>query len=201
LLVGLLDTNVEGNGFDTLNFQVSREGAVVVNETFMTSAAAVTYFDTKVLDLGSNGVGNVSGNLDLIFTLSLTTNDAGAGFYFDMVFGNSTLNAALIPGDYDRNGIVNAADRTVWLATFGSTVNLNADGNGNGVVDAADHVLWREHLGEGSLGTSLEGVRVPEPTSLLLLAIGFVFGCGPRRSVRAISAGHHRQNESAGGTA
>ena len=181
LLVGLLDTNVEGNGFDTLNFQVSREGVVVVNETFMTSAAAVNYFDTKVLDLGSNGVVNVSGNLDLIFTLSLTTNDAGAGFYFDMAFGNSTLNSARPPGDYDRNGIVTAADYNVWRANFGSIASLDADGNSNGVVDGPDYVIWRKHLGEGSFGSSIGGATgVPEPSTFLMLVIGWGMRVGAR---------------------
>jgi hypothetical protein len=174
LLVGLLDTNVEGNGFDSLNFQISREGAVVVNQTFLTVADAVNYFDTKVLNLGSNSVLNVAGNLDLVFTMSLTTNDVGAGFYFDMVFGNSTLNAALIPGDYDRNGIVNSADYNVWRSSFGSVTALDADGNANGVVDAADFVLWRNHMGEGSLGSSIEDRGVPEPCTLLMIMVGIV---------------------------
>jgi hypothetical protein len=187
LLVGLLDTNVEGNGFDTLNFQVSREGAIVVNETFMTSAAAVTYFDTKVLDLGSNGVANVSGNLDLIFTLTLTTNDAAAGFYFDMAFGNSTLNTARPPGDYDRNGIVNAADYAVWSAAYGAIGANDADGNGNGVVDAADYTIWRNNLGAGSPGSFIGSADVPEPSTFLILLIGWGMLFSARRNRRALS--------------
>jgi hypothetical protein len=189
LLVGLLDTNVEGNGFDTLNFQVSREGVVVVNETFLTAAAAVNYFDTKVLDLGSNGVANVSGNLDLIFTLSLTTNDVGAGFYFDMAFGNSTLDSGRPQGDYDRNGIVNAADYNLWKASFGSVASLDADGNVDGIVDAADYVVWRKTLGQGSLGTSTGlGTAIPEPSTFLLLAMGWVIVARPRVLSREVCA-------------
>lgn len=50
------------------------------------------------------------------------------------------------PGDYDRNGVVEQADYTVWRTSFGSTVDLTADGNGNGIVDAGDYTIWRDHF-------------------------------------------------------
>ena len=52
-----------------------------------------------------------------------------------------------IPGDYDRNGIVEQRDYDVWVASFGSTIAVNADGNSNGIVDAADFTIWRDNLG------------------------------------------------------
>ncbi len=56
------------------------------------------------------------------------------------------LNAA---GDYDSNGIVEAADYDVWTLSYG-TLDANADGNDDGVVDAADYTVWRDNLGEES---------------------------------------------------
>ncbi|MEX2171197.1 MAG: right-handed parallel beta-helix repeat-containing protein [Pirellulales bacterium] len=65
---------------------------------------------------------------------------------------NFTVNspAATLPGDYDRNGIVDQNDRLFWLARFGATsgIGLQADGNGSGVVDAADYGVWRDNLGQ-----------------------------------------------------
>ena len=109
LLVGLLDTNTEGNGLLSLTFQITREGVMVVDQMFSTVADAVNFLDGKVLGLRYNGPLNVSGNLDLVFTTTLMTNDVGAGFYFDLVFGNSTINAGRPPGDYDGNGRVETA--------------------------------------------------------------------------------------------
>jgi hypothetical protein len=66
-----------------------------------------------------------------------------------------------VSGDFDRNGLVNTADYSLWRGTFGSMSNLAADGNANGIVDAADYVVWREYLTLGS-GNSVR-VAVPEP--------------------------------------
>jgi len=174
LLVGLLDTSTEGNGFDSLTFQISREGVVVVNQTFLTVADAVNFLDSKTLNLGSNGVANVSGNLDLVFTTTLITNDAGASFYFDMVFGNSTIDSGRVAGDYDRDGDVDDADYNAWKASFGSMVSLDADGNKNGVVDAADYTIWRDNLGLGMGSGSGSLTRVPEPGTCVLVLLSAV---------------------------
>ena len=52
-----------------------------------------------------------------------------------------------VAGDYDGNSIVDAADYQVYKATFGSTIDLRADGNADGVVDMMDYVIWRNNLG------------------------------------------------------
>lgn len=52
-----------------------------------------------------------------------------------------------VPGDYDGNGVVEAADRAVWADAYGTTGVSAADGNGDGRVDAADYTVWRNHLG------------------------------------------------------
>jgi GH35 family endo-1,4-beta-xylanase len=77
-------------------------------------------------------------------------------------------------GDYNHNGMVDAADYTVWRDTFGRavTVGVGADGNGDGLIDAEDFNVWRQHFGQKLLAGSAS--NIPEPSSLLLIVLGSV---------------------------
>jgi hypothetical protein len=51
-------------------------------------------------------------------------------------------------GDFNRDGLVDNADYTMWRDTNGSTTDLRADANGDGRVDLADCELWRASFGQ-----------------------------------------------------
>jgi CSLREA domain-containing protein len=59
------------------------------------------------------------------------------------------IPAGVLPGDYNGDHVVNAADYTVWRNTLGAAVSPGdgADGNGDGVVDARDYAVWRGNFG------------------------------------------------------
>jgi hypothetical protein len=79
-----------------------------------------------------------------------------------------------LPGDFNRDGMVDAADYVVWRDTFEQTGNLAADANEDNIVDADDYVLWRANFGRSdSAATGALQAAVPEPSSLaLILAAG-----------------------------
>ena len=55
-----------------------------------------------------------------------------------------------LPGDYNQDNVVNAADYTVWRDTLGQSglaPYSGADGDGDGTVDADDHQVWVSNFG------------------------------------------------------
>jgi methionine-rich copper-binding protein CopC len=60
-----------------------------------------------------------------------------------------------LPGDYNNDGFVGAADYVLWRNTLGKNVlpQAGADGNGNGMVDEEDYDLWKNNYGNSSSGS------------------------------------------------
>ena len=86
----------------------------------------------------------------------------------DEVILANFLPAGLL-GDFDSNGVVDAADFTIWQDELGSTDLIpfsGADASGDGIVDSADYTVWRNNFGQ----TSPLPV-VPEPEGLIFPAL------------------------------
>ncbi|QDV79324.1 hypothetical protein K2D_29380 [Planctomycetes bacterium K2D] len=80
------------------------------------------------------------------------------------------------PADYNGDGLVNAADYTVWRDSLLSTADLRADGNDDGIVNAMDYDLW-----SGSYAFEPpSSTTVPEPSAITLL-LTLLAGCQCRR--------------------
>jgi hypothetical protein len=73
------------------------------------------------------------------------------------------LEPTILAGDYNGNGVVDAADYTVWRDSLGGSGMLN-DPTPE-IVDQSDYVVWKNAFGQ-TLGVNAVGV--PEPTSALL---------------------------------
>jgi Pectinesterase len=69
---------------------------------------------------------------------------------------------AQLPGDYNDDGVVDAADYTVWRDSRANGVPLPNETASVGVVDAADYDVWKQNFGmtTGGLGAT---TSVPEP--------------------------------------
>ena len=72
--------------------------------------------------------------------------------------------------DFDRNGVVDGQDLTEWELAFGTSNGADDDGD----TDGADFRVWQQQFGSGG-GAPLAAVTIiPEPSSLLLAALGLV---------------------------
>jgi hypothetical protein len=80
-----------------------------------------------------------------------------------------------VPGDYNGNHVVDAADYTVWRDTLGqSGAGLPADGDGNGMVQPADYTFWKARFGNTSGSAAILNSTVPEPATLTSLVVGML---------------------------
>ena len=123
-LLGLLADN--GGSIET---HALLAGSPAINAGDMSATAGVG--DAPLFDQRGNGFGRVSdGRIDM-----------GA---FEVQVASSTS-----PGDFNADGIVNAADYTVWRDNDGAATEATLNNNGDGLngVDSADYDVWVNNFG------------------------------------------------------
>lgn len=101
----------------------------------------------------------------------------GAGNQFNYLMpamSVTTLVLTTLPGDYNADGAVNAADYVVWRKKLGNSAALS-NGDDTPGAGADDYARWRTHFGQAAAGAASglgELNSVPEPISMLLLLAG-----------------------------
>jgi hypothetical protein len=85
-----------------------------------------------------------------------------------------------LPGDFNRDSAVDAADYVVWRDSIGQTGNLPADANEDNIVDTDDYALWRANFGRSDdAGSGNLHAIVPEPSCFtIVLVTGIALSCG-----------------------
>jgi hypothetical protein len=104
-----------------------------------------------------------------------------AASLFTLVVNSTSvmLQAIGLAGAYNGNGVVDAADYTVWRDHLGQSVTLPNDTT-PGSVTQADYDVWKSNFGNHSGSGSGASAAVPEPASLLLLLSGTLAICSHR---------------------
>jgi hypothetical protein len=110
---------------------------------------------------------------------------------------NYPLNQSVLPWDYNQNGVVDAADFTVWRDALGTpdptgtSLLINADLDGS--VDQTEYDAWKFHFGETLLppgSAALAGsATVPEPAGWLLVVLGIILVPTLRVGTRTVGVG------------
>ncbi|HEY3391820.1 MAG TPA: beta-propeller domain-containing protein, partial [Lacipirellulaceae bacterium] len=99
-------------------------------------------FDSRVDDQDRAVWRSAYGTWSLTEFLPADGNGNGIVDLADSVIWRKNLGA--MAGDFDRSAAVDQGDYDAWRTSYGSTTDLQADGNHSGVVDAADYVVWRK---------------------------------------------------------
>ncbi len=163
------NTNLEIDILDESKLdQVAATGALLLDGSLMVSASsgfAPTLGASYLIATGSSVNGEFSATSLPVLP---------AGMMWQVLYGTNEVNLLVtVSGDYNGDGMVDAADYTVWRDTLGQTVSAGvaADGNGDGVITNDDLAVWQANYGM-SVSSSFGVVSVPEPTAAITTAIG-----------------------------
>lgn len=152
------------------------EDGALLDVVLGTSLSTGTTFD--VLTASS-----VTANLGMISLIG------ASGFAASIVGGGTILQLEFtggggVLGDYNGDGVVNAADYVVWrnvLANGGSLMNESAS---PGVVDQDDYEFWVSRFGATSGSGAGTAAVIPEPSAAVLLGWTLAALVGAARTVR-----------------
>jgi hypothetical protein len=121
-----------------------------------------------------------------------------ANLVFDVIYNPTDVQLVVVsdlPGDYNQNGVVDAADYAVWRDHLGQMFTLSGEkplAATPGVVDQEDYDFWKAKFGlsvgsGSSAGASPSVASVLEPASMALLILGVNVVGGSVRSRRIAS--------------
>ena len=110
---------------------------------------------THSLSADSPAIGHGSNLLNLVNDQRGATYGRVVGAIDIGAFELQTVATPELPGDYNGNHAVDAADFVIWRKTKGADVPqyAGADGNGSSKIDDADYDVWRGNFGSPSSGS------------------------------------------------
>ncbi|MGD9636192.1 MAG: hypothetical protein AB7U97_23120, partial [Pirellulales bacterium] len=86
-------------------------------------------------------------------------------------------------GDYNNNGIVDAADYAVWRDHLGAPNGALVNDVNHGTIDQDQYNTWKANFGTSGAGSTI-GATVPEPATIALFAAGSLFSARTVRTLR-----------------
>ena len=152
---------------DSYSFELVRlsDGHILFARSGMLAAPAAGPIDSLEITLFSNGSGD-----GRVGPVAQPTGERE--FFFNDLRIES--DAAVLAGDYNGDGVVDAADFVVWRRTLGQSVDpgSGADGDNSGAVGPPDYDVWRANFGRTSMAAGKAITVVPEPSAMRLAIVG-----------------------------
>jgi hypothetical protein len=146
--------------------------------------ATLSLSNNAVLNLGA-GVNERVGflSLDTAFQPNTTYGSSlsNAVVKLDMYFSGTgilTVGPSILAGDYNSDGVVNAADYVIWRKNVGQPSQTLPNDTTGVLIGDAQFNLWRSNFGSTTAvpgsGSISNGSTVPESSSICLLLLGLV---------------------------
>jgi T5SS/PEP-CTERM-associated repeat protein len=168
---GTLDIEIggsmPGSDYDQLNHNVG-DGTAQLDGTL--NVSLLNGFMPQAGDMFDilTATGRINGTFASAILPALT-----GDLFWSIIYGPSRLELAveapipILPGDFNSDGIVDAADYVVWRNGLGTTYALS------------DYDVWRTHFGQtaGGGAGAIVSAAVPEPTTLGLLMFAAAGWC------------------------
>jgi autotransporter-associated beta strand protein len=153
-------------------------GVLSITKSYLSDTADVMIDSGAIFDLsfvGSDTIGalfldGASQGLGTYGSLASSAMFKSSYFTGTGILNVTELVLTAIPGDYNNDGIVNAADYTVYRDKVGQPGGTLVNDPAGGVVGAAQYTQWANNYGATEPPASLS-LSVPEPTALLLAGI------------------------------
>lgn len=169
------DTTVEG-------------GTLSIDNAFLSNLADVYLSDGATLDLDfldTDVIDSLFFGEDAQATGTWGAIGSGAQHTSSMISGTGFLRVSTsdiaLPGDYNDDGFVDAADYTTWRDNQGAAEGTLANDVDGGVIGAAQYATWVANYGS-QLASSSSTTSVPEPTSCMLIGLATCFLAAKRRN-------------------
>ncbi|TWT78349.1 hypothetical protein Pla123a_11400 [Posidoniimonas polymericola] len=152
-------------------------GGSILHSSSTLSTDSNRFVDMHFFDISGAEAGD-------LFAVGVKSKDAGVSFGNAGVAGVTfdVLQAPpVLAGDYNGNGVVDAADYTIWRDNEGLTgvvPGTQGDGNRDGKVAGVDYNIWASNFGN-AIALSAP-TPAPEPTAGALVALTLLGGAAPR---------------------
>jgi autotransporter-associated beta strand protein len=112
----------------------------------------------------------------LVGDVANLTANGPAGFDYQLVQSGNSVSLAVLPqgvsGDFNDDGMVDAADYVVWRKFFDVDIDLPNDEDLPGPIGTGEHDMWYQNFSRSE--QSGHSGQVPEPTAMVLLVLGMI---------------------------
>ncbi|TWT97675.1 Autotransporter-associated beta strand repeat protein [Botrimarina colliarenosi] len=154
-------------------------GVLSITNSFLADAADVSIDAGAIFDLSFAGTDTIGALfLDGASKPMGTYGAIGSGAQFETSFltgtgllGVTAVVDSLVTGDYNNDGIVNAADYTVWRDNEGAAAGTLPNDLTGGTIGPAQYTQWKDNYGSTTPAAAALSAAVPEPTALLLATL------------------------------